>query len=113
MELLNAVGQRLASQIQDFRNDFQDGTLILYASLPCVGGSPWGNVNGLTVEGQDRIKEQQKLFTKLFKSFSKLVHEVADEKTLIAFELSKNCKYWGWANGPKVSNRAFHVHAPF
>ena len=32
--------QRLVSQVQDFRNDFDDGTLILYASLPCVGGSP-------------------------------------------------------------------------
>ena len=53
--------QRLASQVQDFRCDFNDGTLILYASLPCVGGSPWGNVNGLTVEGQERIKEQHSL----------------------------------------------------
>ena len=50
--------QRLASQVQDFRNDFDNGTLILYASLPCVGGSPWGNENGLTVEGQERIQEQ-------------------------------------------------------
>ena len=88
--------QRLASQVKDFRNDFENRTLILYASLPCVGGSPWGNVNGLTVEGQDRIKEQQKQFTKLFKSFVKLVDEVYDERTLTAFELSKSCKYWRW-----------------
>ena len=92
----NSCRQRLASQVQDFRNDFTDGKLILYASLPCVGGSPWGNVNGLTVEGQERIKEQQKQFTKLFKSFVKLVDEICDEHTLIAFELSKNCKYWRW-----------------
>ena len=92
----NSCRQRLASQVQDFRNDFTDGKLILYASLPCVGGSPWGNVNGLTVEGQERIKEQQKQFTKLFKSFVKLVDEISDEHTLIAFELSKNCKYWRW-----------------
>ena len=52
--------QRLASQVQDFRNDFRDGTLILYASLPCVGGSPCGNVNGLTVEGQDRNQRATK-----------------------------------------------------
>ena len=92
---LQSSRQWLAAQIQDFRNDFHDGTLILCASLPCVGGSPWGNVNGLTVDGQERIKEQQKLFIKLFKSFAKLVNEVADEKILIAFELSRNCKYWG------------------
>jgi len=70
--------------------------LILYASLPCVEGSPWGNVNGLTVEGYERTKEQQKQFTTLLKSFVKLVGEVYDERTLIAFELSKNCKYWRW-----------------
>eukprot|EP00435_Cladocopium_sp_Y103_P010642 s3504_g2.t1 len=64
--------QRLASQIKDFRNDFTDGTLILYASLPCVGGSPWGNINSLTVEGNEKIKEQQRLFTKLFKVLSNL-----------------------------------------
>ena len=52
--------QRLASLVQDFKNEFKDGVLILYASLPCVGGSPWGNVNGLTVEGQERIQEQQR-----------------------------------------------------
>ena len=70
--------------------------LILYASLPCVEGSPWGNVNGLTVEGHERSKEQQKQFTTLLKSFVKLLGEVYDERTLIAFELSKNCKYWRW-----------------
>jgi hypothetical protein len=36
-------------------------------------------VNGLTVEGQERIKEQQKQFIKLFKSFVKIVDEVHDE----------------------------------
>ena len=86
----------LASQVKDFRNDFDNGTLVLYASLPCVGGSPWGNVDGLTVEGHDRIKEQQKLYAKLFNSFGELVDEVYDERTLIGFELSKNCKYWRW-----------------
>ena len=104
--------QRLASQIKDFRNDFDNGTLILYASLPCVGGSPWGNVNGLTVAGHDRIKEQQKQFKKLFKSFVKLVDEVYDERTLIAFELSKSCKL-EMAYGQKVSQRTLHVRAPF
>ena len=59
-------------------------------------GSPWGNVNGLTVEGHERSKEQQKQFTTLLKSFVKLLGEVYDERTLIAFELSKNCKYWRW-----------------
>ena len=107
----NSCRQRLASQVQDFRNDFNDGTLIFYASLPCVGGSPWGNVNGLTVEGQERIKEQQKQFTKLFKSFVKFMDEIYDERTLIAFELSKNCKYWRWPMVRKfLTERSMTTH---
>ena len=103
--------QRLASLVQDFKNDFKDGILILYASLPCVGGSPWGNVNGLTVEGQERIQEQQSLFNKLFKSFAKLVNEVGDDKTLIAFELSRNCKYWKWPMVKKfLINHSMSMH---
>ena len=63
------------------------------------GGSPWGNVNGLTVEGQERIKEQQKQFTKLFKSFVKLVDEVYDEQTLIAFETVQELQILEMADG--------------
>ena len=47
-------------------------------------------------QGQERVQEQQRWFNKLFKSFVKLVDEVVDDKTLIAFELSRNCKYWKW-----------------
>ena len=103
--------QRLVSQVKDFRHDFDNSTLILYASLPCVGGSPWGNVNGLTIEGHERIKEQPKQFTKLFKSLVKLVDEVYDERTLIAFELSKSCKYWRWPMvGKFLIERFMSVH---
>jgi hypothetical protein len=85
--------------------------LILYASLPCVEGSPWGNVNGLTVEGHERSKEQQKQFTTLLKSFVKLLGEVYDERTLIAFELSKSCKYWRWPMvGKFLIERFMSVH---
>ena len=90
--------QRLASQVKDFRNDMHDRTLILYASLPCAGGSPWGNVNGLTVEGQERIQEQQRLCNKLFESFVKLVDEVVDDKTLIAFEKLQILENGQWRN---------------
>ena len=50
-----------------------------------MGGSPWVNVNSLTVEDQERIQEQQRLFNKLFKSFAKLIAEVGDDKAVIAF----------------------------
>ena len=63
----------LAQEVKDFRARRPKGKILLYASLPCVGGSPWGNVNKQTEEGEERIKQQQKDFTKLFKPFHKVV----------------------------------------
>ena len=86
----------LAQEVKDFRKANPQGAILLYASLPCVGGSPWGSVNSLTESGAERIEQQQKDFSKLFKSFQKLIQEIDGPQLSIAFELSKNCKYWKW-----------------
>ena len=86
----------LAQEVQSFRENSPQGEVLLYASLPCVGGSPWGYINRLTDSGAERIEQQQKDFTKLFKSLQKLIHEINGPYLAIAFELSKNCKYWKW-----------------
>ena len=88
--------QWLAHEIGVFRETHPEASILFYSSLPCVGGSPWGNVNSMTEEGSERIAEQQKIFAALLKSLCKILAEVADDKTFIAFELSKNCKYWKW-----------------
>ena len=84
----------LAQEVQSLRENNPQGEVLLYASLPCVGGSPWGYINGLTDSGAERIEQQQKDFTKLFKSLQKLIHEIDGPHFSIAFERSKNCKYW-------------------
>ena len=86
----------LAQEVQSFREINPQGEVLLYASLPCVGGSAWGYINAMTGAGAERIKQQQKEFTKLFKSHPKLIHEIDGQHFSIAFELSKNCKYWKW-----------------
>ena len=35
----------LAQEVKDFRKANPQGAILLYASLPCVGGSPWGSIN--------------------------------------------------------------------
>jgi len=86
----------LAQEVQSFRESNPEGEILLCASLPCVGGSPWGYINGLTDSGAERIEQQQKEFTKLFKSLQKIINEIDGPHFSIAFELSKNCKYWKW-----------------
>ena len=46
----------------------------------------WGRTN----------RTATKEFTKLFKSLQKVVNEIDGPHFSIAFELSKNCKYWKW-----------------
>ena len=91
----------LAREVKSFRTSHPKGKILLYASLPCVGGSPWGNVNKETEEGEARIQQQQEEFTKLFKPFKKFIEILKDENAHIAFELSRNCKYWRW---PMIRN---------
>ena len=86
----------LAQEVQSFRENNPEGEVLLYASLPCVGGSPWGYINRLTDSGAERIEQQQEEFTKLFKSLQKVINEIDGPHLSIAFELSKNCKYWKW-----------------
>ena len=78
----------------EFRKKHPEAFTLIYSSLPCVGGSPWGNVNSVTEKGSKTIAEQQKLFATLLKSLRNIIAENADETTFVAFELSKNCKYW-------------------
>ncbi|CAK9025348.1 Dynein intermediate chain 2 [Durusdinium trenchii] len=86
----------LDKEINTFKQQHPKAKVLLYGSLPCTGGSPWGNVNKQTEEGLERIKEQQKEFTKLFKSFAKLVRDHLDSRAFVAFELSRRCRYWHW-----------------
>ena len=93
----------LDKEINTFKRQHPQAKVLLYGSLPCTGGSPWGNVNKQTEEGLERIKEQQKEFTKLFKNFARLVRDHLDPRTFVAFELSRRCRYWHW---PSLSSNA-------
>ena len=86
----------LAQQVKTFQKTNRQGEVLLYTALPCAGGSPWGNKNSLTDVGAERIEQQQKEFTKLFKSLQKLIQEIDGPHFSIAPELSKTCKYWKW-----------------
>ena len=86
----------LDKEINTFKRQHPQAKVLLYGSLPCTGGSPWGNVNKQTEEGLERIKGQQKEFTKLFKNFARLVRDHLDSRTFVAFELSRRCRYWHW-----------------
>ena len=84
------------AEVMRFRKAHPKAATLIFASLPCTGGSPWGHVNKSLRNGEVNIKKHQKLFLELLESFVKLVERLRDERTFIAFELSSKCSYWKW-----------------
>ena len=93
----NECQEVIKEKVSKFRKQCPKGSILFYASLPCTGGSPWGNVNKETPHGAQTIAAQQEDFKALFKSWCKVLTENHGENCFIAFELSKNCKYWSWS----------------
>ena len=78
--------EHVVKEVKKFRKTCPEGRLLIYASLPCTGGSPWGNVNKETHGGKARIKEQQTLHVELQNAFIRVVERIRDEHTFIAYE---------------------------
>ena len=62
----------LAQEVQSFRENNPQGEVLLYASLSCVGGSPWGYINAMIDTGAERIEQQQKEFASFSNHFENL-----------------------------------------
>ena len=66
--------------------------LLLFASLPCTGGSSWQRMN--VYNNPERIAEHRALFRKLFRSFCDVIKQVKRHDPQIIFELPRTCDYW-------------------
>ena len=88
--------KRVVKAVNEFRWHHPQGKLLVYASLPCTGGSPWGHVNKGLGDGTKHIEQHQRLFIQLQNALIRLVESVRDENTFLAYELSSRCEYWNW-----------------
>jgi RNA:NAD 2'-phosphotransferase (TPT1/KptA family) len=68
--------------------------VLLFASMPCTGGSPWQNINAKKPGGQRRILNHKTLFNKLWNNFEVLCGEIHDRGHHIAIEWPRACSYW-------------------
>jgi hypothetical protein len=68
---------------------------VVFASLPCTGGSPWQVVNKNHPACRRILKKHHRLFNQLFDSLISLMREVSDRGPLpILFEWPRHCRYW-------------------
>ena len=75
---------------------------VIFASMPCTGGTAWNSVNIRNEDGAEKIQQHIDLFDKLWANFTKLVEHCSSPTTTVVIEWPRNCMYWKL---PKV--RAF------
>ena len=72
--------------------------VIVWASTPCTGGSPWQRFHRARDEQyyDDKMKGLFTVHRKLWKGFLKLVN--TSTSTTWVIEWPQRCAYWGWAS---------------
>jgi hypothetical protein len=69
--------------------------VVVFASLPCTGGSPWQIVNKKHPACRRLLIKHHQLFNKLFRSLVKLFADYATRGDIpILFEWPRCCRYW-------------------
>ena len=69
---------------------------LLFATMPCTGGSPWGNTHAKKPGGAARLRKHWKTFRKIWDTFATCAKQHAANGGLTAMEWPKGCRYWEW-----------------
>ena len=72
----------------------KDGRAVLWASMPCTGGSPWQFVNQYLGHGLENYKQHWKLFHKLWNNFVPAAKRLIEDGNAVVIEWPKACAYW-------------------
>ena len=90
-----ACESNILKEAERFRKSNPNCPILVFASLPCTGGSNWIKVNEVGGE-TEKGKEHRKKFRDLLKALKRLLRKLAVFSPKIAFELPKTCLYWSW-----------------
>ena len=90
-----ACESNILKEAERFRKSNPKCPILVFASLPCTGGSNWIKVNEMGGE-TEKGKEHRKKFRDLLKALKRLLRKLAVFSPKIAFELPKTCLYWSW-----------------
>ena len=82
----------------DFVNKLVDEcegtTTLLFAAIPCTGGSPWMNINIHKPGGAARLRRHLKTFRMIWSTFASCARKLAAKGGKIAMEWPRGCRYW-------------------
>ena len=70
--------------------------LLLFAAIPCVGGSTWQFVNlaNGNPATREKIMKHRKIFKKIWRNFEQVADQCISNGGDVAIEWPKDCLYW-------------------
>ena len=94
-----ASDEGLIKTLEIIKNDHaaQEGRVMLWASIPCVGGSAWNRYNWSQNHYKnirETIKRHWKLYRKIFNNFKVIAEQVLMLHGCVVNEWPKSCEYW-------------------
>ena len=72
----------------------QADNVLLWASMPCTGGSPWQQINRHKPGGEERLQQHIRDFKAIWKSFVPIALECNKHGGKVAIEWPTGCSYW-------------------
>ncbi len=73
----------------------QQRDVLLWASIPCTGGSAWQRINCYrSVWQRKRVREAIKQFWRLWATFEIVPERVLERGGWVALEWPQGCSYW-------------------
>ena len=85
-----ACQRRIKTGIKKFLRTHKPKDVMIWASLPCTGGSPWQYVSTQMPSDKARVRRHVREFNKLWKSLVATIESI-DEPITIAIEWPKGC----------------------
>ena len=69
---------------------------LLWASMPCTGGSPWQRLNRHRPGVLAKLEEHWRLARLIWAAFAKAARRTLEHGGEVAMEWPHGCTYWKW-----------------
>ena len=88
--------------------------VLLWASIPCTGGSPWARVNATKgASTRKLLAKRVRDFKNIWRAFESVVAVAAQRGAIITIEWPRECAYWSYREVKRLMARHSFVTSDF
>ena len=94
--LSHATRKRVVDEVKRIRsiNNKISIPVLLWASIPCTGGTAWSHINVNHDTAKEKVKRHRSIYKRIWSAFVDLVNSMEFAKPLIAIEWPRSSTYW-------------------